>query len=421
MKKLLLIAMALCTMQYVALAGGFKIGLQGIKQVAMAHTGIGLAQDATTIYFNPAGLTFVDNQINVGVHAIMPRVQFFDANTNIGTYAENQTFTPFSLYGSYHFKNTPLTGGLGVYTPFGSGVAYPTDWSGRFILTSINLTNVYIQPTLAVKVTDNLSFGAGVVYSLGHVDLQRQIPLTSNGGQDEASGQLEGNANGWGYNLGMYFKAGKTFTGGITYHSRVDMKVDNGSATFTNIPNAAIGSFPNTAFTTELPLPSELGIGAAFKVKKDLTLAVDLNYTMWNSFESLGFDYAENTDRLTDDASPRNYENAWCARAGLQWDVSKRTTVRGGLFYDKTPVMDDFVNPELPDNDKAGVSIGGTYWLEDRLSIDFSFLYEDVAARKVLNTETLLHGTYRTKAFIPGVGVNYLFNKKVKKRVTRNH
>ena len=420
MKKILLICLSLCLFQEVAMAGGFKIGLQGQRQIAMGHTGIGLAQDATTVYFNPAGMSFVGNQVNVGVSAIFPRIQFLDANTNLRTDANNQVFTPFSLYATYGLKKTPLTLGLGVYTPFGSGVEYPADWSGRFVLTSINLTNVFIQPSISWKLTDNFSVGGGFVYSLGHVDLNRRIPLESSNGA-EGSGNLEGAANGLGYNVGMYFKAGKVFSGGVTYHSRVDMKVDNGSATFENIPSAAASSFPNTTFTTELPLPGEVGVGTSYKINEDLTLTLDVNYTFWNSFKSLGFDYADNTDRLTDDASPRNYENSWAARAGMQWDASKRTTIRAGLFYDQTPVQDAFVNPELPDNNKAGVALGFTYWLEDRLSLDMSLLYEDVASRTTLNTETQLHGTYRTKVMIPGIGVNYLFGKKVKKRTNRNY
>ncbi len=418
---MLLVCMMFCSMHYASMAGGFKIGLQGQKQIGMGHVGIGFAQDATVIYFNPAAMSFVGNQVNVGVSGIIPRVQFLDANTNVGTYAENQVFTPFSIYGNYHIKNSRLNVGLGVYTPFGSGVRYPAEWSGRYVLRSINLTNVFLQPTMSFKVSKGFSLGAGVVYSLGHVNIQRQIPLTSASSGGDASAELDGNADGWGYNLGMFFKAGKNFSAGITYHSRVDMKVDNGNAVFDNIPAAAAASFPNTTFTTELPLPAELGIGASYNVTKDLTLAVDLNYTLWNTFESLGFDYADNTDRLLDEPSPRNYENAWAARAGLQWDASKRTTLRGGLFYDKTPVDDAYVNPELPDNDKVGVAAGCTYWLDNRISLDFSLLYEDVAKRKTLNTETQLHGTYRTKVVIPGIGVNYLFNKKVKKRVHRNY
>lgn len=419
MKKILLLGLALCSLQHIAMAGGFKIGLQGQKQIAMGHTGIGFAQDAATLYFNPAGLAFVENQVNFGISAIVPRTQFLDVNTNLRTDAVNQMFTPFSLYANYHIKNTPIAVGLGVYTPFGSGVKYPTDWTGRYVLTNISLQAIYIQPTIAYKLSDNISFGAGLVYALGNMELDKNLPLRSGSINTEATASLEGDANGWGYNLGVYFKAGKNFSGGITYHSRVDMKVDNGNAVFKNIPAAAATSFPNTTFKTELPLPSEAGVGAAYKLNKDLTVAVDLNYTFWNSFQSLGFDYADNTDKLTDDASPRLYENAWAARAGLQWDASPRTTVRAGILYDKTPVANGYVNPELPDNDKAGVAVGFSYWLEDRLSIDASIMYEDVGKRTDLNLETNLHGTFRTKAIIPGVGVNYLFDKKIKKRVNK--
>ncbi len=414
MKKLslLLLSMSMVSLVY---AGGFKIGLQGQKQIGMGHVGIGLAQDASSVYFNPGALSFIENQINFGVSAIVPRVQFLETNTNISTFAENQTFTPFSLYANYHIKNSPVTLGVGVYTPFGSGVKYPTDWTGRYVLTNINLTNVFIQPTVAYKVNDFLSFGAGFVYSLGHVTLEKELPIENSIG--EGSAKLEGSAAGFGYNLGAYFNVNKRLTGGVVYHSRVDMKVDNGSATFSNIPTALSSTFPNTTFTTELPLPSEAGVGFAYKANKDFTVGVDVNYTFWNSFESLGFDYADNTSALVDDPSPRNYENAWAFRAGFQYDASRRVSVRAGAFFDQTPVQNGYVNPELPDNDKVGISMGGTYWLEDRISIDFSLLYEDVIKRRDINTETQLSGTYKTKVIIPGVGISYLINKKVKKRI----
>lgn len=416
MKKILLLflSFALISSSY---AGGFKIGLQGQKQIGMGHVGIGYVQDASAIYFNPGALPFVQSQVNVGFSALVPRVQFLESATNIRTDALNQTFTPFSVYGSYNFKNSPFSVGLGVYTPFGSGVKYPTSWVGRFVLTNINLTNVFIQPTVAVKLSDNISFGGGFVYSLGHVTLEKNIPLQV--GVTEGAASLKGQAKGIGYNLGAYFKIDPTFTAGIVYHSRVDMKVDNGTATFTNIPTAVKGNFPNTTFTTELPLPSEIGVGGAYKVTKDYTIAIDVNYTFWNSYQQLGFDYADNTPNLTDDASPRNYKDAVAFRLGMQYEASRRLSVRAGAFFDQTPVQDGYVSPELPDNDKVGLSIGASYWLENRLSIDASLLYEDVLKRSDRNNETQLAGSYKTKVIIPGIGVSYLLNKTVPKRIQK--
>lgn len=414
MKKLyVLIPFLACMLG--AQAGGFKVGLQGQKQIGMAHIGIGFAQDASVIYFNPAAMPFVENQIGFGISALVPRTQFLDARTNISYNAVNQTFTPFSLYANYKIKNTPLNVGLGIYTPFGSGIRYQNDWTGRFVLTNIELQTVFFQPTVACKISDNFSLAASAIYAAGNMLLEKNIPLQTPNQEGHAA--LSGKADGWGFSVASFFKLNKAFSGGITYHSKVRMRVDHGSAQFSNIPGSLSSSFPNTTFSSELPLPSELGMGFAHKLHKDFTLALDLNYTFWNSYKYLQFDYADNTSVLTDDPSFRNYENAFAIRFGGQYEVNSRFSLRAGAFYDQTPVQNGYVAPELPDNDKTGFSLGTTIWLENRISLDASLMYEDVARRSDTNIESNLAGTYKTKVIIPGIGINYLFNKKVQNRL----
>jgi long-chain fatty acid transport protein len=88
------------------------------------------------------------------------------------------------------------------------------------------------------------------------------------------------------------------------------------------------------------------------------------------------------------------------------------TTIRLGAFYDQTPVQDGYVAPELPDNDKIGLTCGASFKFTDRLSMDMSILYENVPARTQTNKETGLSGTFKTTVFAPGIGINYLLHKK---------
>lgn len=395
----------------VSLAGGFKIGLQGQKQLAMGHTGVGFAQDAATIYFNPAGLSFVPSEVNGSLFTLFPSTSYLDNSTNILTHATNQVFTPFSLYANAKLSKR-WDVGLGVYTPFGSGVMYPTDWTGRYILHRIELQTIFVQPTFAFRISDQISVGAGFVYSTGHVELEKDLPIVSGGNQDVANAQLKGKASGTGFNAGLYVRPNERFNLGLTYHSRVNMKVKKGTAVFEHIPSALSSSFPlSTNFTSELPLPSELAIGASYKINHRTIVAIDMNYTFWKSFDSLGFDYEQNTTSLTDTKSPRLYQNAVAVRAGLQYKASSNTTLRLGAFYDQTPVQDGYVAPELPDNDKIGLCGGASFKLAARLGLDLSVLYEKVPARTQTNKETGLSGTFTTRAIAPGIGITYQFHK----------
>ncbi len=161
-----------------------------------------------------------------------------------------------------------------------------------------------------------------------------------------------------------------------------------------------------------MALPSELAAGISYKATHRTTIAIDMNYTFWNSFDSLGFDYAKNSVSLTDAKSPRLYKNALAVRAGIQYKASKNVMLRVGGFYDQTPVQDGYVAPELPDNDKLGFTCGASFKCTNRLSLDMSFLYEHLAPREQTNKETGLSGTFKTKAIAPGIGINYLLHKK---------
>lgn len=391
-------------------AGGFKIGLQGQKQLAMGHTGVGFAQDAATIYFNPAGLSFVPGQVNLGGFGLIPTTGFLHTPTNTVVHASKQVFTPFSLYaGTEVYKGLSL--GLGVYTPFGSGVTYPTNWTGRYVLTHIALQTVFIQPTASYRFNDKISVGAGFVYSVGTVELERDLPLQSYPNNNIAHARLQGMARGIGFNAGVYVKPTEKFNAGLTYHSKVAMKVKKGEAQFTNVPSALESSFPPTnTFTAELPLPSELALGTGYRITSRLAAALDVNYTFWQSFDSLGFDYGVNSASLTDTKSPRLYQNALALRAGLRYRAHSNVLLMAGAFYDQTPVQDGYVAPELPDNNKFGLTAGVSWQAGQRLGIDISLLYEHVGPRTQTNIETGLEGTFRTHVFAPGLGINYRFN-----------
>ncbi len=412
MNKFILLSISSLCFTFSAYAGGFKIGLQGLKQIGMGHTGVGFVQDAATIYFNPAGMSFIGNQVNIGCNALMPNTSFLETNTNLLTKADAQVFTPFSVYASSKlYKKFNI--GLGIYTPFGSGMTYPKDWGGEYILHKINLSTIYFQPTLSYKISKKLAVGAGFVYSTGHVTLEKDLPINSMSNSTIASAQLKGAASGIGYNAGAYLHFNEQLSFGLTYHSKVLMKVKEGTANFKDIPTALTASFPATnTFTTTLALPSELSLGVAYRLADHVIFALDLNRTFWNSYDSLGFDYGVNTDKVTDAKSPRNYQDVSAIRVGVQYEMSSKFVFRTGFFYDQTPVKDGYVAPELPDNNKIGFTLGASVQVAKNVKLDFSFLYESVPNRKQTNLETGLSGTFQTKAIAPGIGIQYQFNKK---------
>ena len=391
-------------------AGGFQVNLQGQKQTGMGHTGTGLFLDASSILFNPGALSFLErNSFIVGGSFIFPSIAYLEPYPGIYT-AElvPQVGTPFAIYSSFKTNTeSKFTYGLGIYTPFGSSAKWEDDWKGQFLVREINLKAIFIQPTISFKVTDNIGIGAGFIYATGAFGLRKGIPIeNASGAYGEA--ELSGKAAGYGYNAGILFKATEKLSIGLDYRSAVKVAIDNGAATF-SVPDAVKEFFPNTSFTTSITLPSVSTLGIGYQLSEKTLLAVDINFIGWSSYDTLSFDFEENTDKLADVASPRAYEDVFIFRIGAQHALNEKAAVRLGSYYDMSPVQSGYLTPETPDADKLGVTAGVTYQFTENFKLDLSFLFIEGKKRTDTNLETDFGGTYKSRAFIPGIGLDFCF------------
>jgi len=391
-------------------AGGFQVNLQGQKQIGMGNTGTGLLLDGSCILFNPGAMCFLtSNTLNASGSFIFPTTEYLaSAPDNYSTETSPGVDTPFNFYANFKFKPSDKWNvGLGVYTPFGSRVVYPSDWKGEFLLQNIDLTTIFIQPTFSYQLSPQVGVGVGAVIGIGSFQLQRAIPVqNADGTYGEAN--LKGSANGYGFNAGIYYKPTEKFSVGLDFRSDVPVNITNGNANFT-VPSSLNSYFPSTTFTSKIVMPYEASIGFGYVVNPKLKLAFDVNYVGWSSYDTLSFNFKTTTAQLQDIHSPRNYHNSFAFRLGGQYQLSDKITVRAGIYYDLSPVPNGYLTPETPDANKVGLSAGMSWKISKKINVDLSFLYDDVAKRTDTNIETQFSGTYKTNAIIPGIGFEYTF------------
>lgn len=402
MKKILLsILLGLPILGY---AQSFQVNLQGQKQTAMAGAGTGVVLDEAAVFFNPGAVSFLKkNGVQAGISPLYLKTAFREAGSNITEYNKDKIATPVMGYAVFGSPENRLRFGLGVYTPFGGAMHWKENWTGKYTVTSLDLQAIYFQPTLSYKITDQIGIGAGLVYSHGKVDLRRALPLTLSNGES-GTAKLEGTTSDFGWNAGIYIETVSGMTIGITHRSQVTAKVKDGDARFV-VPEALMSSFP-TKFTAELPLPATSTIGFGFYPSEKTTIALDVNWVHWSKYKELAFDY-DNNARIPDTKSPRNYHDAAALRLGVQNQATAKLVLRAGVGYAFTPVSKGYVTPEVPDADRILLSAGLGYQASERLSIDLSFLYENVKARSETNIETGLNAEFKTLAYIPGISFSY--------------
>lgn len=416
MKKYVLAASSLLLSAMTSFGGGYQLNLQGLRQVAMGGSGTAWPWDASTIFYNPGGLSRLKSiQVYGSVMSIMPSTAFANqvnsGDKTITTRTVDQHFTPFNLYVGGPVQEYSRWGlGLGIYTPFGTGTKWDDNWIGKYIVQSIDLKCIFFQPTVSYMVNDWISVGAGFVYSTGSIDFRQAMPVHGSlgpGSVDEGQAILHSNADGLGFNLGAQFKMSDNLQFGLTYRSQVNMNVSAGSATF-NVPASLRTSFPNTQFDSQLPLPQVASFGVGYRTGA-LTLQLDLNYTGWNSYDSLRFDFKQQTSSLHNVHAPRNYRNTLTTRVGACYKISKVVSVMAGAAYDPTPVTNGFVSPELPDADRMVLSCGISVKPLPRFTILAAFEGVTSATRDGVYEFGGFSGTYKTQAATPGIGLYYNF------------
>ena len=328
MKKLLSLTMAAVTASS-AFAGGYRISLQGQKQLAMGHTGVAVVNSAETLFFNPAGAAFLKDRFNasIGGNLLFARTKFQNEANNWRASTSNMG-TPAEFYASYRVTDW-LTAGLAVYTPYGSAVEWDRDWQGANLVNNIDLQAIYIQPTISIKLTDYFSVGGGPIYVNGGVTFDRNLSrnLTDEQGNPSDVNLEAKGVTAWGWTAGFMFNPHEKVRLGVNYRSHITMEARNGDATFNQVPAYAQGTYSNTKFNADLPLPAELTAGLSIQVTDQWLFAFDYNRAYWNEYKSLTVDFA---NTIPTSVNPRNYKDASTYRLGTQFKPNNKVSFRAG-------------------------------------------------------------------------------------------
>lgn len=409
MKKICTLTVAAIIASSMAFGGSFQLNLQGIRQTAMGGTGVAWPWDASTVFFNPGGISRLKGiQAYGSVNFVTPNVKFVQTPT--GGYSastEAHTSTPFAVYvGGPVSKDSKFGIGVGIYTPFGSSANWGDTWTGRYVVQSISLQSIFVQPTISYAINDMISIGAGFVYGFGSVKIDKAIPVESTTGV-EGQAKLDGKANGLGFNVGVQIKATEDLQFGISYRSKVNMKVKDGDATF-SVPASLSSGFPATTFKSDLPLPGILTVGTGYRFCKEFMLQADVVFAGWKTYDSLSFDFAENKS-VQDTHDPRSYKNTLAFRLGGHYQLSDQFAVMAGGAYDPTPTRDHLVSPDAVDANRFTLSCGATYQPLPKLAIMAVLNYTTTARRDASYQPANLEGAYQIKSLLPGVGISYSF------------
>lgn len=427
------------------MAEGYQLNTQSARQLGMGHLGTALKLGGESMLFNPAGLSYMDGKVDLslGATAIFSKVKFTSGNYNAET--DNPIGTP--LFGYAGFKITDkFYAGISVTNPAGNSLVWPDNWSGSTYIQNISLKVFSVQPTISYKFSEKLSLGVGLMADFGSMDMskgimpvgsiaaflplvpaQYQTVINNNLNVSPLSMNLTGKSGvGLGFNIGILYSPNDRLSIGLSYRSKVMMKLNNGDASISygspelqtlfamlsqspNFPAAVKGAMmlDGGNFNAQLPIPSNTNLGVAWKATDKMLLSAELQYVGWKAYDTLSIVFPNVSMN-----SPKNFSNTMIYRVGAEFYCTPKFTTRVGFIYDNTPSDLTLYTPDSPGSDKISVTTGFTYKPVKFMDIDFAFQYNHgvkTNGKYVQNNVILFGGDYKTTAYLPSLGLRFKF------------
>jgi len=380
LRAIIVVAVLCGAFAVTAFAGGFQTGTQNARAMGMGHAFVGVASDASAIYFNPAGLANLKGMhVMAGTTLIMPTLKFTGPKPlTTATDAVEKTFTPINVYGAYAMDNK-LSFGIGVFNPYGLGSEWPGNWVGRSAAVKTELRTFYINPTVAYQLTDNIAVGAGFNYIVSSIIMNRVttsvpgLPVATNIKTD-----LEGDGKAaYTFNFGLLYKATEGLSIGASYrHSAEiefegDIKFSNLTVGIPTIDPILAATFKTSKGAAKLTMPYDFRAGISYDVMSELTLNADFQYVGWESYSELAATFA---NPLYNVKIAKNWENAYSFKVGGEYRMDA-LALRAGYVFDATPIPTKTMDPSLPGADRHEFTVGLGYQLTKNIRVDAAYQY----------------------------------------------
>ncbi|MDZ7596858.1 MAG: OmpP1/FadL family transporter [Desulfobacterales bacterium] len=361
-----------------ALAGGLYLYEIGTPDVGLAAAGYAArAQDPSTVFTNPAGMTRLDrSELQLGIMPLYGNTQFNpdSSTTTTGPDGDGSAWLPAGSLFYVHSLSPDLKFGIGALGFFGLGLEYEDDWVGRYYVQEVTLQAFGVQPAVAYRVTDWLSVGAGVVALYGVFDEKVAV---NNIDPRRGDGRIKLHDEDMAFqaNLGLMLAPWKGTRFGLTYLSEADLDFEDRPQVNNLGPglDALLGA--KGLLDAKLNLGMTMPQAVMFSAYHDLTprLAVmgNLGWQDWSRFGKVdvGIDAADTTSFTAD----RNYQDTWHTALGAQYRVAEPWLLSAGIAYDSSMVEDEDRTPDLPVGEAWRFGAGARYDWSQQLTLGLAY------------------------------------------------
>jgi len=410
-------ALALSGMATSVHAAGFALIEASASGMGNAFAGgSAIAEDASTIYFNPAGMMNLKagDQIVAGLHIIQPTADYADEGSTGwgGPYVltgPNSDGGTTGIVPNFYWATEVEEGirfGIGVNAPFGLSTKYDEDWIGRYHAIESSLMSVNVNPAFGFEVTDKLDAGFGLNIQYVDATLTNAVNydvITSSAPGTLGDGTVEvaGDGVGFGFNFGFLYTMDSGTRLGLAYRSKIDHKVD-GTVNYSSpapIPVApGVTGFNDGDATASITLPETVSASFYHDINDKWAVMGDWTWTRWSRFKELTYEFPGNIPGSS--TTEENWSDSSRFALGANYRINPAWLLRVGAAYDNTPIPDEYYRTaRIPGNDRTWASIGFNWQASKTIGIDVGYSHLFVDDTEIENSESspdgaTLIGTY---------------------------
>lgn len=357
-------------------AAGFALSEQNASGLGNAYAGAAaVAEDASTIFFNPAGMTYLEGSQIVGaLHLIRTTGDFDRRPTDTPALGnEGGDFGSLAAIPNFYYKqdiNDQFKVGIGIGTPFGLKTEYDKNWLGRFQALKSELKTVNINPSLAWKFNEQWAFGFGISAMWAQAELTSAVNL----GATESSINNKGKDWGFGYNLGAIYQITPDTRLGLAYRSKVEQHLKGDARSPFTALNGVPGSTLNADITADLTLPETLSLSSFSRLDDHWDLLADITWTRWSQFQTLSI-LRDNGSNTLIGSTQEHWNNTLRYSVGLNYRYSDSIKLRTGVAYDQEAIDNDRRTSRIPGNDRLWLSFGASWQYSPQTRLDAGYAH----------------------------------------------
>jgi long-chain fatty acid transport protein len=381
----------IAALSFVAISGIFSAGFcggiwlyeNGTPETGTAGVGYpARAQDAATVYGNPAGMTRLNGLNYLGGMPIASQtIQFSVDSATFGGGGDGNAGGTRLSYGLY-YENQPLPKSFpGLRTGFNTNsyvdeiLDYADTWAGRFYTQKTELQTLHSSTSAAYPITPWFSIGAGFNTIYGKLKQHAAV----NNGPDSTNGQISVEAYNMsaGGNAGVLFLPLPNLRFGVTYRSPINLRFRSALG-ITNVNFALLDTLVRTGavgktYHLDIRVPQEVAAGFYMDLTNQIAIMADWNWQDWSNFRQ--FEFQVPTGSTSSLVSKPKLKDTYHVGVGFHFRPFQPLTLMTGFSWDSSPISDSSRTPNFPVDRQFRYAGGIEYFITDWFNVGGSYEY----------------------------------------------